>query len=134
MPATKIDARVIEQFRAGEEPRGFHRDRLVLLTTVGAKTGQSRTSPMMFIPSPGGIIVIASANASPEDPRWFHNLEADPHAHVELADEEFDADATVLSGERREREWAALVEAFPFFAEHQAKVERQIPMIELTRV
>jgi deazaflavin-dependent oxidoreductase (nitroreductase family) len=133
MAEHEMDAQVIEQFRAGEEPQGFHRDRLVLLTTIGSKTGQRRTSPMMYVDSPDGIIVIASANAAPDNPQWFRNLEADPRVHVELADDEYDAQASVLTGARRAREWKSLVADYPFFAEHQEKVEREIPLVELTR-
>jgi deazaflavin-dependent oxidoreductase (nitroreductase family) len=128
------DAKVIEQFRAGGEIEGMHRDRLVLLTTVGAKTGQHRTTPMMHVPTEGGILVIASANAAPDDPQWFHNLVADPRVHVEESDTEYDAQATVLAGARRAAEWKALVAAYPFFEKHQAKVDREIPLVELARV
>lgn len=129
-----MDAKVIEQFRSGGEVEGMHRDRLVLLTTVGAKSGKKRTTPMMHVETDDGILVVASANAAPKDPKWFHNIEADPRVHVEEADEEYDGQATVLTGVRRATEWKKLIADFPFFEEHQAKVDREIPLVEITRV
>jgi len=134
MSGHEADARVIEQFRAGREIEGMHRDRLVLLTTIGAKSGKHRTTPMMHVSTENGILVVASANAAPEDPKWFRNIVADPRVHVEQADAEYDGQATVLTGARRAAEWKKLVADFPFFEEHQAKVSREIPLVEITRV
>jgi deazaflavin-dependent oxidoreductase (nitroreductase family) len=130
----QVDRKVIEQFRGGGEVEGMHRDRLVLLTTIGAETGKRRTTPMMHVETDGGILVVASANAAPDDPQWFRNLLADPRVHVEEADQAYDAQATVLSGARRAEEWKRLVADFPFFDQHQEKVDREIPLVELTRV
>lgn len=129
-----MDAKVIEQFRAGGVVDGFSRRRLVLLTTTGESTGLPRTSPMMHMPTDDGVLVIASANAAPEHPQWFNNLFVEPRVHVETPDDEFDADAVILEGERREAEWQRLIKRYPFYVEHQAKVERVIPLIELVRV
>lgn len=130
-----MDAQVIEQFRAGGEVEGMARKRLILLTTVGAKTGEPRVSPMMHVPTDDGILVIASADAAPDDPQWFRNLLANPNVYIEPPDGGgYDARATELTGERREAEWQRLIKRFPFFAAHQAKVTRQIPLVELTPV
>src|SRR3954468_23906881 len=81
-----VNARVIEQFRAGGEVEGMHRDRLLLLTTRGRRTGRQRTTPMMFHVDPGPParhVVMASAAGAPSDPRWYRNLVDDPRVHVE---------------------------------------------------
>lgn len=134
MGALQIDAKVIEQFRAGGEVDGFPRKRLILLTTTGESTGQPRTSPMMHLPTDDGILVIASANAAPEHPQWFNNLYVEPRVHVEAPDESYDADAVVLEGERRAAEWEKVVKRMPFYRDHQAKVAREIPLVLLVRV
>lgn len=133
MGKTAYDEQVIRQFRAGEEPTGMHRDRLVLLTTTGSSTGESRTTPLMFQATDAGILLIGSGNAAPDEPAWVGNARETPRVHVELADEEYDADVRELAGEQREAAWERLVAAFPFFAEHQSKIERTIPLLELTR-
>jgi deazaflavin-dependent oxidoreductase (nitroreductase family) len=123
--------RVIEEFRAngGVEP-GRH---LLLLTTTGARTGQERTTPMMFIPDGDRILVIASNAGAPRDPDWFRNLVAHPEVTVEVTGDTYRATAEVPRGEERDRLFAGVAEKFPFFAEHQAKVTRKIPVVALVR-
>ena len=134
MDYREINRRVIEQFRAGGEIEGMHRDRLVLLTTIGAKTGQRRTTPMMFHRDGDRLLVIASNAGAPKDPVWFGNLVRQPQVTVEVGDENYEALATVLSGAEHEQQWAALKAAYPFFADHEQKAGRTIPVVALTRL
>jgi deazaflavin-dependent oxidoreductase (nitroreductase family) len=129
----QINQSVIAQFRAGGEIEGMHRDRLVLLTTVGRRSGQQRTTPMMFHRDGLRVLVIASNMGAPAHPDWYHNLVADPRVRVEVDDEAYDALAAPLAGEERERVWAALKDAYPFFADHEAQTRRMIPVVALTR-
>src|SRR5579862_9102228 len=133
MDAREINRQVIDQFRAGGEIQGMHRDRLVLLTTTGARTGQRRTTPMMFHRDGDRLLVVASNIGAPRHPDWYVNLAASPRVTVEVGDETYDALAKPLAGEQRERAWAMLKENYPFFAEHEAKTERTIPVVALTR-
>jgi deazaflavin-dependent oxidoreductase (nitroreductase family) len=133
MDIREVNARVIEQFRAGGEIEGMHRDRLLLLTTTGAMSGQSRTTPMMFHPDDDCLLVIASNIGAPQHPDWYLNLRANPHVIVEIADERFDAMAAPLEGSERERLWTMLKQTYPFFADHEAKTSRVIPVVALTR-
>jgi len=130
----EINRRVIEQFRAGGEVEGMHRERLLLLTTVGARTGSPRTTPLMFVPDGDRLLVIASNIGAPHHPDWYRNLVAQPRVGVEVGDERFDAVAESAQGQERERLWTSLVRDQPFFAEHQAKTDRQIPVVILTRM
>ena len=132
MDIREVNARVIEQFRAGGEIEGMHRDRLLLLTTTGARTGQSRTTPMMFHRDGERLLVIASNIGAPQHPDWYLNLRANPLVQVEIGDERFDAIATALEGSERERLWTMLKQNYPFFAEHEAKTSRVIPVVALT--
>jgi deazaflavin-dependent oxidoreductase (nitroreductase family) len=129
-----INRRVIEQFRAGGEIEGMHRDRIILLTTTGARTGRRRTTPMMFHHDGGRLLVVASNVGAPKHPDWYRNLVADPRVTVEVGDETYPAVATTLEGAERARAWPMLKESYPFFADHEARTERVIPVVALTRV
>jgi deazaflavin-dependent oxidoreductase (nitroreductase family) len=124
---------VIAQFRAGGEIPGMHRDRLLLLTTRGAKTGRRRTTPMMFIRDGDDLYVVASNNGASREPAWYRNLQADPHVTVEIGDERFDAIAKPLEGPERDEPWQAVTEKAPFFLEHEDRAGRRIPLVRLDR-
>lgn len=134
MDIKAINRQVIDQFRAGGDIEGMHRDRLVLLTTTGVKSGQRRTTPMMFHREDDRLYVIASNVGAPRHPDWYLNLAAHPQVTVEVGDETYDARAEPLQGQERERVWAMLKDNYPFFAEHEAKTDRIIPVVALTRV
>jgi deazaflavin-dependent oxidoreductase (nitroreductase family) len=122
--------KVIEDFRArGGAPDGRP---LLLLTTIGARTGIMRTTPMMYVRDGDRLLVIASNAGAPRHPDWYHNLVAHPDVSVEMTGESFPATAVVLRGEERDRVFAGIVENYPFFADHQGKVRRTIPVVALT--
>jgi deazaflavin-dependent oxidoreductase (nitroreductase family) len=133
MDVREVNRQVIHQFRPGGEIEGMHRERLVLLTTIGARTGQRHTTPMMFHRDGDRILVIASNAGAPKDPDWYRNLVREPVVTVEVGDETYQAVASVLTGGDRERQWASLKEAYPFFADHEQKAGRTIPVVALTR-
>ena len=126
---------LIEEFRAsrGKSSNPMLGRPLLLLTTTGAKSGQLRTTPMMYIRVDDQLLVIASNAGAPSHPDWYYNLVAHPEVTVEVGNEIFDAIAIVTEGEERQRLWTRVVEQYPFFADHQAKVTRQIPVIVLKR-
>jgi deazaflavin-dependent oxidoreductase (nitroreductase family) len=131
MDMKEINRRTVEQFRAGGEIEGMHRERLVLLTTVGRRSGEQRTTPMMFHRDGEHVYVIASNRGAPQDPDWYRNLVADPQVTVEIGDATYPATATPLTGTEYERVWTDIKQANPFFAEHETKAERVIPVVEL---
>jgi deazaflavin-dependent oxidoreductase (nitroreductase family) len=138
MDLKEINRATIERFRAGEQLEGgLHRERIVLLSTVGRRTGQRRTSPMMFhrddAGMPGRIVVIASNMGAPQHPAWYLNLVEQPRVTVELDTESYDAVATPLVGAERERVWAELKRLYPFFADHEAATTRTIPVVAITQ-
>jgi len=124
---------VIEQFRAGDEIPGMHRERLVLLTTVGARSGNRHTTPMMFHQEGDTLLVIASNAGAPKDPDWYRNLVADPRVTVEVGDERYEALAAPATGAEYERLWSMITELYPFFADHKVKAGRDIPVVVLSR-
>jgi deazaflavin-dependent oxidoreductase (nitroreductase family) len=133
MDIQAINRRVIEQFRAGGPIDGMHREGILLLTTTGRKTGRPRTTPMMFDRDGGDLVVIASNIGAASHPDWYLNLVADSRVVVEVGTERFNAIATATSGERQERLWSWLKQKYPFFAEHEAKTSREIPVVALSR-
>jgi deazaflavin-dependent oxidoreductase (nitroreductase family) len=134
MDIKQVNRRVIEQFRAGGEVEGMHREGLVLLTTTGRRTGNARTTPMMFHRDGNRILVMASNAGAPKDPDWYRNLVEDPRVTVEVGHDTYPAVASVLTGDERTRIWTILTETYPFFAEHEQQAGRTIPVVALTRV
>ena len=133
MDIKEVNRTTIEQFRAGGEIPGMHRERLVLLTTTGARSGRPHTTPMMFVQDGDRLLVIASNMGAPKPPDWYTNLVADPIVQVEVGDESYRAVATALTGDEYERLWASIKENYPFFADHEKQAGRAIPVVALAR-
>lgn len=129
----EFNRKLIEEFRANREsPDSPYANRPILvLTTIGAKTGQRRETPMMFVREGNRLLVIASNAGAPKHPDWYRNLVAKPRVTVEIGSDTFDADAVVLAGKDRQQLWDKIVQQYPFFTDHQKKASRQIPVIEL---
>jgi deazaflavin-dependent oxidoreductase (nitroreductase family) len=137
MDYRETNRQLIPLFRAGESLPGMHRDRLLLLTTSGRRTGERHTTPMMFHREAGRLFVIASNVGAPQDPDWCLNLRAQPAVTVEAGDQPgspaYAATASVLEGPDRAAVWGRITELYPFFMEHQRKTTREIPVVELSR-
>ena len=131
----EYNRQLIEQFRAnrGTIDGPFAGRPLLLLTTTGARSGQPRTAPMMYVPDGDRLLVIASNLGASQHPGWYHNLMAHPGVTVEVGAETFEAAAVVTEGAEYQQLWARIVEQYPFFTEHQAKTTRQIPVVALER-
>jgi deazaflavin-dependent oxidoreductase (nitroreductase family) len=125
----------IEAFRAnGGKVGGMWEGRpLLLLTTTGARSSQRRTNPTMYLSDGERLLVFASKGGAPTNPDWYHNLLAHPVVTVEVGTETYEATATVLTGEERDRQYARQAEHYPQFAEYQTKTARKIPVIALER-
>lgn len=133
MDYRETNRRVIEQFRAGGPIEGMHRERLLLLTTVGARSGRPYTTPMMFHRHGERLLVIASNMGASKHPDWYLNLAANPQVTVETGDETFEATATPTEGAQRDELWSQIKAAYPFFADHESQTDRAIPVVALDR-
>ena len=124
---------VIEEFRANDGKVGgpFEGAPVLLLTATGAKTGERRTTPVMYLPDGERMVIFASFGGAPTNPAWYHNLVANPSASVEVGPETVEVDAVETSGEERDRLFRRLAELYPQFAEYEQKTTRQIPVIAL---
>ena len=131
----EYNRKLIEDFRAsrGANEDPFAGRPLLLLTTTGAKSGQRRITPLMYVPDGDRLLIIASNMGAPTHPDWYRNLLAHPEATVEVATDTFEARAVVLEGPDRQKVWDSIVASYPFFTEHQAKITREIPVIALER-
>ena len=124
--------RVVEEFRAnGGNVQGWAP--LILLTTKGAKSGQTRVYPLMAIPDGDRYLAVASKGGAAKNPLWYNNLLAHPDVTVEVGNEKFAATARLLTGDEREQAFAKAVAVFPPYGEYQKKTARKIPVFLLER-
>lgn len=126
---------IMEEFHANAGKVGgpFEGVPLLLLTTIGARSGQRRTTPLGYMPDGDRLIIFATRGGLPTSPDWYYNLLAHPEVTVEVGTETFEVTAVVLTGEERDRLYARQVERAPVFAEYQARTTRKIPVIALHR-
>ncbi len=127
--------RVIDEFRRNEGRVGgeFADIPLLLLTTVGARTGERRTWPVTYL-SDGDRWLVAAANGGrPTHPGWYHNLLVNPQVTVAVGTETFEATASVVTGAERQPLWERLAAARPILARLQAGTDRPLPVIALRR-
>ncbi|ORV40469.1 nitroreductase [Mycolicibacter engbaekii] len=107
---------------------------VVLLTTVGAKSGKLRKIPLMRVEHEGQYAIVASLGGAPKNPVWYYNVAANPRVELQDGPVTGDYEAREVFGEEKARWWERAVEAFPYYAEYQEKTDRQIPVFVLTPV
>lgn len=107
---------------------------IIVLTTVGAKSGKLRKTALMRVEHDGEYAIVASLGGAPKHPVWYWNVKKHPHVELQDGDEKHDYEARELEGEEREVWWGRAVEAYPPYADYQVKTERLIPVFRLTRV
>ncbi len=132
----EFNRNVIDEFRAndGKVTGMFAGAPLVLITHTGAKSGQPRTTPVVYTTDGDRIVIIASKGGSPENPAWYHNLVAHPEVTVELPGQTYQARATEVTGDERDRLFRAQADMMPNFDEYQANTSRKIPVFVIERV
>lgn len=126
---------VAEQAAAYEASKGQEANTLrdtgipiIVMTTVGHKTGKVRKVPLMRVEHDGEYALVASKGGAVAHPGWFHNLMADPKVMVQDGPEPFDTEARLVEGEERQAWWDRAVEVFPRYAEYQEMTDREIPV------
>lgn len=130
------NAAVIAHFRAngGQVPAPYDDPPpMVLLHTIGAKSGREHIVPMRAMVDGAALYLFASAHGSPRHPDWYHNLRAHPEIVIELGTEVVPVRATELSGPERDAIFTRQADRFPIFAEYASRLERTIPVIRLDR-
>lgn len=106
---------------------------VIVLTTVGARSGKLRKTALMRVEHDGEYAVVASLGGAPKHPVWYFNLLAHPHVEFQDGPEKHDYLARELEGDERALWWERSVAAFPDYADYQEKTERVIPVFVLTR-
>ena len=107
---------------------------VILLTTVGAKSGKLRKTPLMRVEHDGEYAVVASLGGASKNPVWYYNIKANPRVEVQDGTERHDYQAREAVGEEKARWWDRAVQVWPDYANYQKKTDRQIPVFVLTRV
>ena len=126
--------RIIDEFRAngGKPPSWSGTSSILLLHHRGAKTGTDRVNPVAYLEDDGRYVIFASKAGAPTNPGWYHNLKANPETTIEVGSDTFAVRAAEVSGEERERLFAAQAERSPQFAEYQQNTDRVIPVVVLS--
>ncbi len=105
---------------------------VIVLTSVGARSGTLRKTALMRVEHEGEYAVVASLGGAPRHPVWYHNLKANPHVELQDGPAKGDYLAREVTGEEKARWWARAVAAYPPYADYQAKTTREIPVFVLT--
>jgi F420H(2)-dependent quinone reductase len=107
---------------------------VILLTTIGAKTGKVRKTPLMRVEHDGEYAIVASLGGAPKNPVWYYNVKAHPRVELQDGTTSGDYEAREVFGDEKAAWWERAVAAWPDYAEYQTKTERQIPLFVLSRV
>ena len=130
-----FNEKVIAEFRENEGVVGgyFEGKTLLILHTVGAKSGKERLAPVMYYEDDGRYVVIASKAGADTHPDWYHNIVANPDISIEVGTDEFDVVATVTDEPERTQLYEKMEAIASGFTEYKNKTERVIPVVTLER-
>ncbi|NEA37530.1 nitroreductase family deazaflavin-dependent oxidoreductase [Streptomyces sp. SID13031] len=112
---------------------GDHGAHILVLTTVGRKSGEERKNALIFREVDGGYAIVSSYGGAPKNPDWHFNLEADPNVKVQIKADKFAAKARIASAEERAAIWPKMAEVWPDYNEYTKKTDRIIPIVILER-
>jgi deazaflavin-dependent oxidoreductase (nitroreductase family) len=105
---------------------------VLLLTTTGRRSGAARTTPLIFGRDRDNYLVVASVGGSPRHPAWYLNLEADPHASIQVRGDHHDVVARTATPEEKPQLWRIMNDVWPNYDAYQSRTERDIPVVVLT--
>jgi deazaflavin-dependent oxidoreductase (nitroreductase family) len=105
---------------------------VIVVTSVGAKSGKLRKTPLMRVEHDGEYAAVASLGGAPKHPVWYYNLTANPHVELQDGPVKQDYLAREATGDEKAQWWERAVAAFPLYADYQAKTTREIPVFVLT--
>jgi deazaflavin-dependent oxidoreductase (nitroreductase family) len=126
----------VDRYRAtdGEEGHEWQGTQTLLLTTTGRKSGEPRTSPLIYAPhGDGAYTVVASKGGWPAPPVWYLNLSENPEVEVQVKGDRFKAIARTATAEEKPEMWKTMVSEWPAYDEYQSKTDREIPVVVLER-
>jgi deazaflavin-dependent oxidoreductase (nitroreductase family) len=117
----------------GEQGYQWRGTTILLLTTEGRRSGESRTTPLIHRTDGERWVAVASKGGAPENPSWYENLVANPEATIQVKGDEIEVLASTADGEERARLWSLMTEVWPAYDEYQTKTEREIPVVVFAR-
>ncbi len=125
----------VQAYRESGGERGYRwrGTTILLLTTEGRRSGEPRTTPLIHRTDGDRWVVVASKGGAPEHPGWYENLIANRDATIQVKDEVIPVRASDAEGSERDRLWALMAEVWPAYNDYQAKTDRQIPVVVLSR-
>jgi len=132
-PASAWSREHVTQYEAtnGEEGGDLRGRPVIVLTSVGAKSGKLRKTPLMRVEHEGTYAVVASLGGAPKNPSWYYNLGKNPHVELQDRATKRDYQAREVTGAEKAIWWERAVETWPDYATYQTKTDRQIPVFVL---
>ncbi|RNE59018.1 nitroreductase family deazaflavin-dependent oxidoreductase [Cryobacterium tepidiphilum] len=106
---------------------------VVILTTLGARSGKIRKAPLMRVEHDGRYAAVASLGGSDKNPVWYRNVKANPHVELQDGPDRWDMTAREITGAEKDEWWERAVAAYPDYAKYQTKTSREIPVFVLER-
>jgi deazaflavin-dependent oxidoreductase (nitroreductase family) len=125
----------VRVYRETNGERGYHwrGTTILLLSTEGRSTGETRITPLIHRADGERWIIVASKGGAPANPSWYENLRANPEAKIQVLGEQIPVLATTAQAEERARLWSLMCEVWPAYADYQTNTDREIPVVVLTR-
>jgi deazaflavin-dependent oxidoreductase (nitroreductase family) len=125
----------VDRYRAtdGAEGHDWEGTQTLLLTTTGRRSGDQRTTPLIYAPAGDSFTVVASKGGSDEPPAWYLNLSENPEVEVQVKGDRFKARARTASAEEKPELWRRMAAEWPSYDDYQKKTDREIPVVVLER-
>ncbi|GAA3103993.1 nitroreductase family deazaflavin-dependent oxidoreductase [Streptomyces rectiviolaceus] len=117
----------------GAEGHDWQGTTVLILTTTGRKSGEQRSTPLIYRPHGDAVLVVASNGGADAPPLWYRNLEADPEVQVQVKGDRFTARARTATPEEKPDMWRTMAATWPAYDEYQTKTDREIPVVVLER-
>ena len=118
----------------GKEGHDWQGTVVAILTTKGRRSGQPRSTPLIYQPYGDAYLVVASKGGADEHPLWYLNLQADPEVEFQIKGDRFRARARTATAEERPDMWRTMTATWPAYDEYTAKTDREIPVVVIERV
>jgi deazaflavin-dependent oxidoreductase (nitroreductase family) len=125
----------VDRYRAtdGEEGHEWNGTKTLLLTTTGRKSGEQRTTPLIYGQSGDDYLIVASKGGADEPPAWYLNLQADPNVEIQVKGDRFNVTARDANADEKPDLWKTMTSEWPQYDEYQQKTDREIPVVVLSR-
>jgi deazaflavin-dependent oxidoreductase (nitroreductase family) len=126
----------VDRYRAtgGEEGHDWRGTQTLLLTTTGRKSGEERTTPLIYGRSGDDYMIVASKGGADDPPAWYLNLQANPDAEIQVWGDRFKVKARDAAPDEKPELWKTMTGEWPAYDEYQQKTDREIPVVVLERV